>query len=430
MKWDVFISHASEDKGFVKKLAESLESKGLRVWYDSLTLHPGDSLRRKIDEGLAKSSYGIVVLSKKFFEKEWPKKELDGLVAREDGSGKVIIPIWHEVTASDVRNFSPPLADRLSIYSSDPVEEIVEKIVRAIYQDKIEKNGWTAPLYHFPGAADLILPPICPYNNHAIGLSRHPITNSQYQRFIDETGYKTPVGETLVDGEWRGPFIPMEEDGFNLPNQPVVCVDFRDIHMYCQWLTSKMNQGIEDILNLQGWAFIPHVSLWDFAATGQRGSISESVKLIIPEGQWHQKAEFPAPIETDGERTNEFGLSDMFGNVWEWCYAEFSEPPALIARPRHTEIELRGGGFLDDLGKIRPHVNTDLLANGLRTRHTDLGFRIGVMISINRLSTEDRIALSLQERFRWDFWEAATYPLMFNFDYEHLLHSQCILDID
>lgn len=53
--YDVFISHASEDKeAVVRPLANALKEKGLNVWYDEFELKIGDSLRRKIDQGLAK----------------------------------------------------------------------------------------------------------------------------------------------------------------------------------------------------------------------------------------------------------------------------------------------------------------------------------------------------------------------------------------
>ena len=80
IEWDVFIGHASEDKDdFVRSLAERLRHEGLRVWYDDFTLTVGDSLRRSIDRGLARSRYGVVVISPNFLRKEWPQKELDGL---------------------------------------------------------------------------------------------------------------------------------------------------------------------------------------------------------------------------------------------------------------------------------------------------------------------------------------------------------------
>ena len=88
-KWDVFVCHASEDKDdFVRPLARKLEAHGLKVWFDEFTLTVGDSLRRSIDRGLAGSRFGVVVISPNFLQKEWPQRELDGLVARETGGGK------------------------------------------------------------------------------------------------------------------------------------------------------------------------------------------------------------------------------------------------------------------------------------------------------------------------------------------------------
>lgn len=133
MDYDLFISHASEDKeAFVRPLAEALRSRGLRVWIDEMELTLGDSLRRSIDYGLANSRYGIVVLSPDFLRKEWPKKELDGLVAREDGASKVILPIWHNVCREDIIMFSPPLADKLAAPSSKGLAYVVDQVVRSV----------------------------------------------------------------------------------------------------------------------------------------------------------------------------------------------------------------------------------------------------------------------------------------------------------
>ena len=77
--YDVFISHASEDKeSIVRRLAISLRDRGLSVWYDEFEMKIGDSLRRKIDRGLANSRFGIVVVSRDFIRKGWPNYELDG----------------------------------------------------------------------------------------------------------------------------------------------------------------------------------------------------------------------------------------------------------------------------------------------------------------------------------------------------------------
>ena len=79
-EWDVFISHAHEDKDdIVRPLAHALRQHDLRVWFDEFELRIGDSLRRKIDQGIARSAFGVVVLSTAFFAKNWAQYELDGL---------------------------------------------------------------------------------------------------------------------------------------------------------------------------------------------------------------------------------------------------------------------------------------------------------------------------------------------------------------
>jgi hypothetical protein len=129
-EWDIFISHASEDKEeLVRPLAETLRARGLNVWYDEFTLTVGDSLRRSIDRGLARSRYGIVILSPSFFAKEWPLKELDGLVAREVDGHKVILPVWHKIDVTGVRSFSPTLADRVATSSDAGLSRVVEELL-------------------------------------------------------------------------------------------------------------------------------------------------------------------------------------------------------------------------------------------------------------------------------------------------------------
>ena len=65
-QFEAFISHASEDKEFVRPLALELKRLGIKIWYDEFSLHIGDSLSGSIDRGLLLSDYGIVIVSKKF----------------------------------------------------------------------------------------------------------------------------------------------------------------------------------------------------------------------------------------------------------------------------------------------------------------------------------------------------------------------------
>jgi len=131
MRYDVFVSHASEDKEvFVDELVKELQVAGVKVWYDRFKLTIGDSLRQKIDEGLANSRYGVVVLSEAFFKKEWPKSELDGLVSRQNANGvKVILPVWLNVSYNEVEHFSLLLAGRLAAKSTDGVKAVAAQII-------------------------------------------------------------------------------------------------------------------------------------------------------------------------------------------------------------------------------------------------------------------------------------------------------------
>lgn len=127
---DVFISHASEDKDeIVRPLANALIAEGLTVWYDEFSLKIGDSLRRKIDQGLSKSRVGLVVLSPSFISKGWTNYELDGIMTKAVSGEQILLPIWHQITKQEVINYSPSLADKLARSTAiHTVEEIAKEI--------------------------------------------------------------------------------------------------------------------------------------------------------------------------------------------------------------------------------------------------------------------------------------------------------------
>ncbi|MEO5777704.1 MAG: DUF1883 domain-containing protein [Flavobacterium sp.] len=133
-KYDVFISHASEDTDeVVRPLVYALQSEGLTVWYDEFEMKIGDSLRRKIDKGLVNSKFGVVVLSKDFIKKGWTNYELDGIISKAVTGEQVILPIWHNITKKEVIDFSPSLSDKLARNTAAyTVEEIATEIAELI----------------------------------------------------------------------------------------------------------------------------------------------------------------------------------------------------------------------------------------------------------------------------------------------------------
>jgi TIR domain len=127
---DVFVCHASEDKGFVDPLVRALNKAGVRVWYDRDALAWGDGLRSSIDRGLVNSRYGIVVFSRAFLKrKHWTEHELDGLFAKERNGHKVILPIWHRITDRELDKYSPAFADRIAMITKrDSISDIVKNL--------------------------------------------------------------------------------------------------------------------------------------------------------------------------------------------------------------------------------------------------------------------------------------------------------------
>lgn len=133
-QYDFFISHATEDKASVAQpLAEALEAKGAKVWLDKFAMSVGDSLRKSIDEGLAHSRYGIVILSEVYFKKFWTEKELNGLFAKQEDGEKVILPVWHNVSKDVVKQHSPILADMLALKTADfTIDELADEFIQLI----------------------------------------------------------------------------------------------------------------------------------------------------------------------------------------------------------------------------------------------------------------------------------------------------------
>ena len=94
-KWSVFLCHASEDKELiVEPVASHLEESGIRCWYDTAEILWGDSIVEKIEEGLVKSEYVVVVVSEHLAKKPWAKKELRTALTMEiGGDGGMVLPL-------------------------------------------------------------------------------------------------------------------------------------------------------------------------------------------------------------------------------------------------------------------------------------------------------------------------------------------------
>jgi formylglycine-generating enzyme required for sulfatase activity len=240
----------------------------------------------------------------------------------------------------------------------------------------------------------------------AIGVAKHPVTNAQYRRFLESSGYQRspeetsprgPVGEAFVSdapdrpGRWQGPFEPWKDPAFNDPRQPVVCVSYDDALAYCKWVNTNLFRSSED-----GIVDVVPYSIWDYATFGTEYPTHNPSGWMSGAERAHHKSSAPALVDMERSRTNERGISDLLGNVWEWCSTMYGTLVRSDFRiERGERPQLRGGSFLDDLTQIEPFLRASELRDGPRTRHADLGFRIFMLIPLASLPEPVRTRLKL-----------------------------------
>jgi len=85
----VYFAHATEDKENARPIAQGLLARGIDVWFDEWEISTGDSLRRKMEEGLKNCTHFIALLTPTSVTKPWVNEEIDaGLMAQIEGSAR------------------------------------------------------------------------------------------------------------------------------------------------------------------------------------------------------------------------------------------------------------------------------------------------------------------------------------------------------
>lgn len=137
MRWDYFISHASEDKSLIAApLAHYLTSASFNTWYDDFNLNVGDPLTDTINRGLEDSAFGIILLSPHFLSREWPQHELETFLQPEVEQRSRVLPVWHQIGAADLKHRFPQLVDRKAADTKKGLQAVAEELVRASLPDR------------------------------------------------------------------------------------------------------------------------------------------------------------------------------------------------------------------------------------------------------------------------------------------------------
>ena len=139
----VFISHSSKDHDFTMLLAEKMKKDFIDVWVDDWELQAGDSIVQKINEGISKSSFFIIVFSKYSIKSNWVLRELNSTLMRQLTKDDIkILPILLEIEFDDM----PPLmsgtyAVRFSrdFINESEYQKLIAPIVEKRESDKLSQ---------------------------------------------------------------------------------------------------------------------------------------------------------------------------------------------------------------------------------------------------------------------------------------------------
>ena len=92
--YDVFLSHNSQDKLQVRKLAGRLKKAGLRVWFDEWVIKPGDDIYLAIERGLEAARVQVLCLSPAALGSEWVTLERSTVLFRDPtNAGRRFVPL-------------------------------------------------------------------------------------------------------------------------------------------------------------------------------------------------------------------------------------------------------------------------------------------------------------------------------------------------
>jgi ribose transport system permease protein len=188
----------------------------------------------------------------------------------------------------------------------------------------------------------------------AFEMDKFEVTNADFARFVEATGYQTDAEKEGRTKNWRG--AAQGKD-----NHPVVFVSWNDAVAYCRWLGKRL----------------PTEAEWEKAARGTDGRTYPWGNEWDPSKANTKESGLrgTAAVGSFGAGASPYGVEDMAGNVWEWT-ADWYEPyPGSTYKSDYFGQKfkvLRGGAWFETPDFVRTTVRN---ANNETAANDDIGFR-------------------------------------------------------
>src|SRR3984885_12515628 len=188
-------------------------------------------------------------------------------------------------------------------------------------------------------------------------LAATQVTNSEYERFVNSTASAAP------------PFL--NDENFNVPQQPVAGVSWFDADLYCQWLAKQTGRAYR----------LPTEAEWERAARAHLEQKDFPWGNDPPQSLPEYLARWRTGPETVARYApNAFGLYNICDNVHEWC-SDFYDPNYYACSPdrnprgpeQGTRRASRGGSWRHHVKVARCSARSSIPPD---FRYADYGFRV------------------------------------------------------
>jgi formylglycine-generating enzyme required for sulfatase activity len=349
----VFISHATRDAEFARRLAGDLQQLGISIWIAPESIRGGESWVDAIEHGLGESSHMLVVLTPAVVKSSWVKKETSVAIALEREGRMDVIPL--NVQPCDVplllksyqmvsfrRDYDTGFSQLAGVLglSTKPLEPVrPPEMAQRTATPQVVHPAITKP--RPPVEPELVLIPAGEFlmgsdpekdedarndeqPQHRVFLpdyyiARTPVTNAQYTAFVEITRYIEPQ-------HWRRGEPPSGKE-----DHPVVSVSWRDAVAYCRWLSEVAGKAYR----------LPSEAEWEKAARGTDGRIypwgnepPDESRFDFSDGLAHT-----TPVGSYPQGASPYGLLDMGGNVAEWTRSYWRDYPYNLADGREEDMK-------------------------------------------------------------------------------------------
>ena len=194
-------------------------------------------------------------------------------------------------------------------------------------------------------------------------IDKYPVTNAQFARFLDVTGYRPTDDEAQrFLAHWRHGECPV-----SLREHPVVFVSRNDALAYCKWAGKRL----------------PTEAEWEKAARGTDGRRYPwgRTKPNTGHANFGRRHHGTTSVKAHPSSASPYGVEDLAGNVWEWCQDVYDEAfylrgpmhnPRNTVRTKDSSFVLRGGSWFFDEKSLRTY---ERMARPTLYRASYVGFR-------------------------------------------------------